>query len=165
LRTKFTVSRHPDGSLCLAEPAGSRLRRWIERSAVPERSIGGVTRTLCPDGRPALTVVLAPIRTLPMSWLGIDPRWLVFLFDANRPAVADPGQLAGELGLTAREADIAMLLASGEKLPDIARRLDISVHTARVHLKHLFEKTSARSQANLVRQILASASAMLARPR
>jgi DNA-binding CsgD family transcriptional regulator len=52
--------------------------------------------------------------------------------------------------LTDREVDVAVLLAEGLPLTDIARHLRIQVGTARNHLKSVFEKTDTSRQAELV---------------
>jgi DNA-binding CsgD family transcriptional regulator len=44
----------------------------------------------------------------------------------------------------------------GRHLPSVAMSLGISMQTARVHLKHIFEKTGAHSQSDLVRRVLLS---------
>jgi DNA-binding CsgD family transcriptional regulator len=52
--------------------------------------------------------------------------------------------------LTRRESEIAVLLAEGLDLKTIALRLGAGRGTVREHLKHVFEKTGARSQVALV---------------
>ncbi|MBV9078260.1 MAG: helix-turn-helix transcriptional regulator, partial [Methylobacteriaceae bacterium] len=58
--------------------------------------------------------------------------------------------------LTGAEAAVALDLLSGEGLKASARRLGISLETARTHLRHIFAKTGARRQAELVRLILSA---------
>ena len=45
------------------------------------------------------------------------------------------------------------LLVGGATLDDAAQRLEISVNTARTHLKHVFHKTGINRQAELVHRI------------
>lgn len=70
------------------------------------------------------------------------------------PVVDRGGQLADgirqALGLTAREAQIAALLAEGLSLSEVAAGLRLRVGTARNHLKSVFQKTGARRQGELV---------------
>lgn len=61
-----------------------------------------------------------------------------------------PDALQDALGLTAREAQIAALLAEGLSLTEIAGRLRLQVGTARNHLKAIFEKTGTRRQGELI---------------
>lgn len=50
------------------------------------------------------------------------------------------------VNLTNRETEILELVAEGLANKEIADRLDISVETARVHLKHIYEKLHVRSR-------------------
>jgi DNA-binding CsgD family transcriptional regulator len=52
--------------------------------------------------------------------------------------------------LTAREGQIAALLAEGLSLPAIGERLDIGVGTVRNHLKSVLAKTGTRRQGELI---------------
>lgn len=59
------------------------------------------------------------------------------------------GQLPG--GLTAREAEVLALLASGLSNTEIARRLYLSHATVKTHINRIFAKTGARDRAQAVR--------------
>jgi len=52
-------------------------------------------------------------------------------------------------GLTARERDVASLLAQGLSNEAIAAHLEVTVHTVKDHLKGLFAKSGAESRAEL----------------
>jgi DNA-binding CsgD family transcriptional regulator len=52
--------------------------------------------------------------------------------------------------LTQRECEVALLLADGLTVDDIAARLAFGRGTVRTHLTRLFDKTGARSQPALV---------------
>jgi HD-GYP domain-containing protein (c-di-GMP phosphodiesterase class II) len=49
-------------------------------------------------------------------------------------------------GLTERELDVLLALASGKSNKDIAEALGISAKTAGHHVQHIFEKTGARTR-------------------
>jgi len=53
-------------------------------------------------------------------------------------------------GLTAAESEVTMRLASGLTLKDTARRLNISVNTARNHLQSVFDKSGIKRQSDLI---------------
>lgn len=53
-------------------------------------------------------------------------------------------------GLTGKEASVALALASGLSLRDIAVRENMAYATARVHLDRIFRKTGTRQQSQLV---------------
>ena len=64
-------------------------------------------------------------------------------------ACADPPGEA-DAGLTAREAEVLALLAEGASNKAIARRLGISVHTAKFHVGQLLDKLDAPGRAGAV---------------
>ncbi|MBT2491097.1 response regulator transcription factor [Streptomyces sp. ISL-96] len=59
-----------------------------------------------------------------------------------------PVRTVGEL--TAREAEVLVLIAQGLSNADIARRLTISDHTVKTHINRLFTKMSLRDRAQAV---------------
>ena len=58
--------------------------------------------------------------------------------------------LAGLPALTARERQVAGLLVEGASNKLIARRLEISVHTAKFHVAAVLEKLHARNRSDAV---------------
>lgn len=56
--------------------------------------------------------------------------------------------------LTPTECAIAERLAAGKSATEIAPELNISLHTARSHIKHLLQKTGTKRQPKLVRLLL-----------
>ncbi|GLQ52822.1 helix-turn-helix transcriptional regulator [Devosia nitrariae] len=68
--------------------------------------------------------------------------------DANLPA-----RLRTQFHLTRRETDVALHLADGRTLEEIAQLQDVSVHTARNQLKAAMAKMEVRRQTDLVRII------------
>jgi DNA-binding CsgD family transcriptional regulator len=57
--------------------------------------------------------------------------------------------------LTRREWEVAQRLMSSHRIRDIAQDLNISVHTARHHIKSTYRKLGVRSHAELVKRLLA----------
>jgi DNA-binding NarL/FixJ family response regulator len=78
---------------------------------------------------------------------------------AGPDAGAEPGAGAGSGvgpgappdGLTAREAEVLTLLASGLSNTEIAQRLFLSNATVKTHINRIFAKTGARDRAQAVR--------------
>jgi len=60
-------------------------------------------------------------------------------------------QSSAAYGLTARETQVAVAIASGATIPDMVRRLEISVNTVKTHLRRVYEKTGTNRQADLSR--------------
>lgn len=52
--------------------------------------------------------------------------------------------------LTAREQEILSLLAQGYLIKEISDRLDIAFHTARTHLRHIYEKLHVQSRTGAI---------------
>jgi DNA-binding CsgD family transcriptional regulator len=104
-----------------------------------------------PSRRLPLLVTVLPAWRLGVTTPGAPaPRAAIFIREPDAPAAIDAQGVADAFGLTARECEVAVLLAAGTELPDIATQLAISLATVRQHLKHLFEKTGAHTQAGLV---------------
>lgn len=82
--------------------------------------------------------------------VGRGLRWLDAKLErylSRRPIEAGP---AGQLStLTPRERQIAGLVARGESYRDIARELQISSHTVKNHVRHIFGKLDVNSRVEL----------------
>lgn len=62
--------------------------------------------------------------------------------------------LQDRFALTAAESKVAVIAAEGHTPMEVARRLGLSVHTVRSHLKRIFVKAGVHSQVGLVRAFL-----------
>ncbi len=82
----------------------------------------------------------------------IDPAVQHHLIDAiaTGPAVQRPPLSQAPDGLTAREAQVLALIASGLSNSEIAERLVVSEGTVKSHINHLLAKTGARDRAQAV---------------
>ncbi|MCU1259206.1 MAG: putative transposase [Bryobacterales bacterium] len=74
--------------------------------------------------------------------------------ECRNKSILAPEILALKLGLTKAETTFASLLAAGLSVVQICGRLRIHESTARTHLRHLYQKTGARRQAELVSRSL-----------
>ncbi len=79
-----------------------------------------------------------------------NARAVLMLVDPDEQAEPLEAVLRQAFGLTRSEARIAVGLARGLDLQDIADARGISVGTARVQLRNLFAKTGTHRQAELV---------------
>ena len=86
---------------------------------------------------------------------------VLYLFDASLERVVSRDILTRLYGLTKTEAKLAQLLVGGATLDSAAQSLEISVNTARTHLKHVFHKTGINRQAELVHRIETGPAALL----
>jgi len=95
------------------------------------------------------------IRAVHAGQTHLDPavqERLVAAVTSQPPAAgqAGPGQPPPG-GLTAREAEVLTLLASGLSNTEIAQRLYLSNATVKTHINRIFAKTGARDRAQAVR--------------
>jgi DNA-binding CsgD family transcriptional regulator len=155
LKTECGLRRASDHTLWLREPAGSQLRQWV-MTGLPPNDLQGCLGVPRGGTLQSISLVVTPMPTVRVAWIGVDPRWLVFVFDPEQRVQPSAELISRELGISAREGEIAVLLSLGHTLSSIATRLGISLHTVRVHLKHVFEKTGSHSQNELIRRVLLS---------
>jgi len=92
-----------------------------------------------------------PAESLVHSLLKIDEGEVVVSPVFRRPhGYTWPGH---DLGLTARESEVAAFLAEGLSNREMADALAISEHTVKSHLKAIFQKTGVASRAQAVARI------------
>ncbi|MEZ5911518.1 MAG: helix-turn-helix transcriptional regulator [Paracoccaceae bacterium] len=86
--------------------------------------------------------------------IGNDEPCLVLIMTPEQEAIDTVSLLARHFGATPGEAQIAVLLASGRRLAEIAEERAVSIHTVRNQLKSVMSKMNVRRQADLVRAVL-----------
>jgi DNA-binding CsgD family transcriptional regulator len=134
-----------------------QLRRAIADCVKPHPGFGGAGghfRLSREHGVP-LTFLVAPHHRL--GWIDIArPRAILFIADPEAKANVRRKWLREDFGLTPAEAAVAVEVLEADGLQAAAGRLGISLATAHTHLAHVFDKTSTRRQAELVRLLLQS---------
>ena len=152
LQTADGLRRLPGGQFEIVDQIWRRLGALAhsERQGGPIDGLLHVPR----KNQLPLGIAVSRVPGAVKSWLGHSPTWLLFVFDPERRIKASVEILMQDLSVTRREAELAALLAEGQDIQSIARRLSISEHTARQHLKCIFMKTDIHSQADLVRRIV-----------
>jgi DNA-binding CsgD family transcriptional regulator/PAS domain-containing protein len=138
------------GSLASASPVVTRrLREAI--AAVSRAAEGRRIAVPRPSHRPPLLLAVLPVWRLGIELAGAGtPRAAIFITEPDAPRTIDRSAVADIFRLTPRESEIAVLLAGGADLATIAVQLGLRLGTVRDHLKQVFEKCGARSQAALV---------------
>jgi len=63
------------------------------------------------------------------------------------------GRMSGEGGLTAREREIASLVAAGASNPEIARKLFLSRKTVERHVSNILRKVGAKNRTELASRL------------
>ena len=129
------------------------LGRAISPFGVPPES-GSMAVARRNPGLP-LVLHVSPVRNPESDCRPQDAAALVLIVDLRRHARLDRGLVAGVLGLTPAESEVAVLLAEGRTLSDIAYASGRSTATIQSHLKRIFNKLGVGRQADVIRIILA----------
>jgi DNA-binding CsgD family transcriptional regulator/PAS domain-containing protein len=140
-----------------------RLRKIIADCADPIGEVDGAGRRLriSREDRAPLIVLVIPQRSR-LGWIDVvRPRATLFITDPEQTTAAHGGNLREDFGLTPAEAALALEILKSDGLKAAASRLGISPATAHTQLAHVFDKTGARRQAELVRLILQSQPAIV----
>lgn len=69
--------------------------------------------------------------------------------ESSAPEMVTPADLEQRFGLTAREAEVVLLVALGKTAAELARALGVSVHTARRHTENAMKKLGVHHRAEV----------------
>lgn len=145
------------------DPDGSALR-YIRRSLVKNGTTdhNGDGATASPQVL-SLPPHIAGHRSIAVLWDIPDDqadqqRKLAFIMDPDHRhnAEIDVAALEHIYGLTVTEARVAALVGQNKSVAEIAGQMGSTSHTVRTHLRHIFEKTGAERQLDLVHLLLQS---------
>ena len=149
----------PEGSVLLSATARltHTLRDAMQR---PRKSRGSGRQDILQAFSPTLTVTtrrgtyVLYAAQIGEALLGPDRPLVVVRVDAPAATVRPtPGSLSARFKLSAREAEVALLLADGASNTRIAESLGVTVHTARRHTEHVREKLGAENRSAVARII------------
>ena len=115
---------------------------------------GGAMAVSRPSMLRPLSVLVTPVRGEKFQMGAMRPDAIVFVSDPEAEDETPEQVMARIYGLTPAEARLAAMLMQGHGLEWSADELDVSINTARTHIKNLFDKTGVRRQAELVRLVL-----------
>jgi len=111
-----------------------------EGAAAVAALTAGARAVLAPDAPPAQFE--AALAALARGLAVLPPQALAALAGREPPTI--------EAGLTRREREVLDLLAAGASNKVIARRLNLSFHTAKAHVASVLQKLGAGSRADAV---------------
>lgn len=145
-----------DGRLHATDGAANGRLVAAMRSALAALSDGGFGGAVAiprQSGRRDLLLTVVPLINPPSPFHAFRPAALVQIVEPESPFSASAAAHCAQLfGFTQAEAHFADVLMNAEQnLRQAADELGITYSTARVHLKHLLEKTGTHSQAQLSR--------------
>ena len=166
---KAIIKHHPalqlvDGDLLLVNPEDERnLRKTITDTADIDpddswkQSVAiGVTH---PDVEAPLPILVTPMHahliTSDLDYEGA--KVAVFLSDPNQNQPISIESLISVYSLTPSEAQVAISLANGHSIEEIAKGSNHSAHTIRSQLKSVFRKTGTTRQSELIKLLLTGA--------
>ncbi|MCJ2092237.1 helix-turn-helix transcriptional regulator [Methylobacterium sp. J-072] len=133
--------RLQNGCLCSGSPEhGAAIGRLIARCAV---GTGCSLRLAGETGTLLIAACAIPGNAV-----------LLRVIDPASAPLPDPSVLQAQFGFTPAEAALATDIMAGHDLAASAARRRVTLHTARAHLRRLFEKTGTRRQAELMRLLL-----------
>lgn len=147
-----------DGFLTAEDPSeNDRLQKLVGRAlpGLARPAVAGSATIVHLPGGPRLVLHASPLK----GWQGIASidsiAAIVLIVDPSAQNQIDPGLLQDALGLTQTESHVALLLASGLSVSQVALSTGRKESTVRWHMKHIFEKQGISRQAQLVRRVQA----------
>lgn len=108
------------------------------------------------SNQPDYEVVIKPVPFDPMIDSRGSPHLSVLIYAPEQRSEVNLRLLVKLYGLTVTEASVAIMLARGETLDEVAANLDMARNTARAHLRSIFSKTGVTQQSMLVSLVLKS---------
>ena len=155
-----------DGFLSARAPRDDDALRALLNRALPPfgaQGAGGSTIVRRPSGLLPLVLHANPVGRQETDFRGWPVGALVLVVDpASEPGI-DPAVAAAALNLTGMESRVAVLLARGMSVREIAAAMGRRESTIRSHVKHMFTKHGLSRQAELVRLVRSLAGASEAR--
>lgn len=136
------------------ELAPESRRAALSEGAVAARGLPVTIRRM-PPLRPLILSVVPAASLSAQAEFG-SARVAVMVHNAGADGTIAAARLVEAYGLTAREAELAVLLGKGEDLAGAAGLMALSAGTARQYLKQIFAKLGVQRQAELVRLLVAS---------
>lgn len=148
----------PDGLHLIATQQDEQLQALILQAVVSTQpgagGAGGAMRASRRSGKRPYGVWVVPLARVPAALALFRPAVCVLVSDPERRLCPSSQHLRTLFGMTEAEARLAICLADGESVRGAAEHLGITYGTARSRLTQLFEKTSTRSQSELIRLLL-----------
>ena len=147
-----------DGALRARAPGDQLRLQQLMTDALPTSgavAVGGSMRLGRSSGLPPFVVHVKPVGVPHPDYGARHVAALVLIVDPGRRI--DPGLVATTLGLTPMESQVAVWLAEGKSVQDMAEATRHTRDAIYWHLKHIYKKQSISRQADLVRLVLSIA--------
>ena len=146
-----------DGVLCARGRDNQLQLERLVADALPDSGAGAVSGSMLLHdsfGLPPYVVHVKPVGIPQPDYGARHVAALILLVEPGSWNRIDPGLVATTLGLTPAESHVAVGLAEGKSVPDIAQATGLSKNTVYWHLQQIYEKKSISRQVDLVRLVL-----------
>ena len=139
----------------------AKLQKLLSRALPPfgTQGTGGSMVARRSSGPPPLVLHVIPVGGMETDAGAWPVAALVLIPDAVGGAIVAPGTAALALSFTRAESEVAVLLARGMTVREIAATMARRESTIRSHVKHMFTKHGLTRQADLVRLVRSLAGA------
>ena len=167
LRTGLYFSTEQGRLRAARNRSGVKLHRLIAeavRTSAGLMGSSGGTVQLDGDKGTSLSLLVSPLRMASLGFGLMQPAAILLFADPDAKALAPEQKLRQAFRLTPAELQLLTGLLNGQKLAEYAKTANITYGTARIHLKHLLQKTDCHSQVDLVRTILKNPLARIGSP-
>ncbi|MDE0205707.1 MAG: helix-turn-helix transcriptional regulator [Candidatus Tectomicrobia bacterium] len=134
----------------------ARLKRLLA-AALPTRDAQGAGGSMLvrqPFSRPTLTLHVLPATVRQLDFGAPDLGALVLLERPDRPAPISARPVGSALDLPPAESRVAVLLAEGRTMSEIAALSGLTLSTVRTYVKRIHRKLGVSRRADLVRLVL-----------
>ena len=144
------------GVLRVRAPADrARLERLVADALSPgDAAVSGSMLLRRSPVLPRFVVHVKPVGARQVDFGARSVAALVLIVEPGRQTRIDPGLVATTLGLTPAESEVAVWLAEGRTVRDIAVATGRKESSIRWHLRHIYQKLAIPRQADLVRLVL-----------
>ena len=155
-----------DGALHTAVPVDNARLQELLAQALPrfgEQGASGSMMVRRPSLLPRFALHVKPVGSREVDYRSRRVAALVLVVDPVERARIDPGLVQAVLGLTPAETEVAVLLAEGRTMRQIAATTGRGYSTVRTHLKHIFGKLGVSRQIEVAQLVLALSSLPVSR--
>lgn len=134
----------------------AHLQRLVARALPPygSRGTAGSMMVRRSGKQPPLKLQVVPASSQEEEFRAWPVAALVFVTHPRSPTHLNPGSVKAALGLTPAESRVAVLLAEGKSVSQIAAAVGREQSTIRTHVRHIFGKLGITRQVDLVRLVL-----------
>lgn len=146
------ASSYPDTQHKLLEA----IREVMVPANISSTHFSKVLRVTRPSGLSPYALQFSPLP--PGNELGLGtakPVAIVFIHEDKVRIACDAEVLRAHFGISLAESRVIEGIVNGASVAEVAASLDISVNTVKTHLSHVYEKSGAHSQAQLIKLVVA----------